>query len=79
MMYLNGKGTDIDLECAEKYLLLSADSNNYKAQYMLGKLYQSDNKKDLQKAEKVLIKGAENAQDKTGLCEWQAVSFTREI
>lgn len=45
MMYLNGKGTDIDLECAEKYLLLSADSNNYKAQYMLGKLYQSDNKK----------------------------------
>ena len=70
MMYLNGKGTDIDLECAEKYLLLSADSNNYKAQYMRGKLYQSDNKKDLQKAEKVLIKGAENAQDKTGLCEY---------
>ncbi len=70
MMYLNSKGTDIDLECAEKYLLLSADSNNYKAQYMLGKLYQSDNKKDLQKAEKVLIKGAENAQDKTGLCEY---------
>lgn len=70
MMYLNGKGTDIDLECAEKYLLLSADSNKYKAQYMLGKLYQSDSKKDLQKAEKVLIKGAENAQDKTGLCEY---------
>lgn len=70
MMYLNGKGTDIDLKCAEKYLLLSADSNNYKAQYMLGKLYQSDSKKDLQKAEKVLIKGAENAQDKTGLCEY---------
>lgn len=70
MMYLNGKGTDIDLECAEKYLLLSADSNNYKAQYMLGKLYQSDNKKDLQKAEKVLIKGAENTQDKAGLCEY---------
>lgn len=70
MMYLNGKGTDIDLECAEKYLLLSADSNNYKAQYMLGKLYQSDSNKDLQKAEKVLIKGAENAQDKTGLCEY---------
>lgn len=70
MMYLNGKGTDIDLECAEKYLLLSADSNNYKAQYMLGKLYQSDSKKGLQKAEKVLIKGAENAQDKTGLCEY---------
>lgn len=70
MMYLNGKGTDIDLECAEKYLLLSADSNNYKAQYMLGKLYQSDNKIDLQKAEKVLINGAENAQDKTGLCEY---------
>lgn len=70
MMYLNGKGTDIDLEYAEKYLLLSADSNIYKAQYMLGKLYQSDNKKDLQKAEKVLIKGAENAQDKTGLCEY---------
>lgn len=70
MMYLNGKGTDIDLEYAEKYLLLSADSNNYKAQYMLGKLYQSDNKKDLQKAEKVLIKGSENAQDKTGLCEY---------
>lgn len=70
MMYLNGKGTDIDLEYAEKYLLLSADSNNYKAQYMLGKLYQSDNKKDLQKAEKILIKGAENAQDKTGLCEY---------
>ena len=69
MMYLNGKGTDIDLEYAEKYLLLSADSNNYKAQYMLGKLYQSDSNKDLQKAEKVLIKGAENAQDKTGLCE----------
>ena len=70
MMYLNGNGTDIDLECAEKYLLLSADSNNYKAQYMLGKLYQSDSKKDLQKAEKMLIKGAENAQDKTGLCEY---------
>lgn len=70
MMYLNGNGTDIDLECAEKYLLLSADSNNYKAQYMLGKLYQSDSKKDLQKAEKNLIKGAENAQDKTGLCEY---------
>lgn len=70
MMYLNGKGTDIDLECAEKYLLLSAGSNNYKAQYMLGKLYQSDSKKDLQKAEKNLIKGAENAQDKTGLCEY---------
>lgn len=70
MMYLNGKGTDIDLECAEKYLLLSADSNNYKAQYMLGKLYQSDSKKDLQKAEKNLIKGAENTQDKTGLCEY---------
>lgn len=70
MMYLNGKGTDIDLECAEKYLLLSADSNNYKAQYMLGKLYQNDSKKDLQKAEKILIKGAENAQDKTGLCEY---------
>lgn len=70
MMYLNGKGTDIDLECAEKYLLLSADSNNYKAQYMLGKLYQSDSKKDLQKAEKILIKGAENTQDKTGLCEY---------
>lgn len=68
--YLNGNGTDIDLECAEKYLLLSADSNNYKAQYMLGKLYQSDSKKDLQKAEKILIKGAENAQDKTGLCEY---------
>lgn len=43
MMYLNGNGTDIDLECAEKYLLLSADSNNYKAQYMLGKLYLSEN------------------------------------
>lgn len=70
MMYLNGNGTDIDLKCAEKYLLLSADSNNYKAQYMLGKLYQSDSKKDLQKAEKILIKGAENAQDKTGLCEY---------
>ena len=70
MMYLNGKGTDIDLECAEKYLLLSADSNNYKAQYMLGKLYQSDNKIDLQKAEKVLLKGSENAQDKAGLCEY---------
>ena len=70
MMYLNGRGTDIDLECAEKYLLLSADSNNYKAQYMLGKLYQSDNKIDLQKAEKVLLKGAENAQDKAGLCEY---------
>lgn len=70
MMYLNGKGTDIDLEYAEKYLLLSADSNNYKAQYMLGKLYQSDNKIDLQKAEKVLLKGAENAQDKAGLCEY---------
>lgn len=70
MMYLNGKGTAIDLERAEKYLLLSADSNNYKAQYMLGKLYQSDSKKDLQKAEKVLIKGSENAQDKTGLCEY---------
>lgn len=70
MMYLNGKGTDIDLEYAEKHLLLSADSNNYKAQYMLGKLYQSDSNKDLQKAEKVLIKGAENAQDKTGLCEY---------
>lgn len=70
MMYLNGKGTDIDLEYAEKYLLLSADSNNYKAQYMLGKLYQSDSKKDLQKAENVLIKGAENEQDKTGLCEY---------
>ena len=70
MMYLNGNGTDIDLECAEKYLLLLADSNNYKAQYMLGKLYQSDSKKDLQKAEKILIKGAENAQDKTGLCEY---------
>lgn len=70
MMYLNGNGTDIDLECAEKYLLISADSNNYKAQYMLGKLYQSDSKKDLQKAEKILIKGAENAQDKTGLCEY---------
>ena len=70
MMYLNGNGTDIDLECAEKYLLLSADSNNYKSQYMLGKLYQSDSKKDLQKAEKILIKGAENAQDKTGLCEY---------
>lgn len=70
MMYLNGKGTDIDLECAEKYLLLSADSNNYKAQYMLGKLYQSDSKKDLQKAEKILIKGAENTQDKAGLCEY---------
>lgn len=70
MMYLNGKGTDIDLECAEKYLLLSADSNNYKAQYMLGKLYQSDSKKNLQKAEKVLIKGAENTQDKAGLCEY---------
>lgn len=70
MMYLNGKGADIDLECAEKYLLLSADSNNYKAQYMLGKLYQSDSKKDLQKAEKILIKGAENTQDKAGLCEY---------
>lgn len=70
MMYLNGKGTDINLECAEKYLLLSADSNNYKAQYMLGKLYQSDSNKDLQKAEKVLIKGAENTQDKAGLCEY---------
>lgn len=70
MMYLNGKGTDIDLECAEKYLLLSADSNNYKAQYMLGKLYQSDSKKDLQKAEKVLINGAENTQDKAELCEY---------
>ena len=70
MMYLNGKGTDIDLEYAEKYLLLSADSNNYKAQYMLGKLYQSDSKKDLQKAEKILIKGAENTQDKAGLCEY---------
>lgn len=70
MMYLNGKGTDIDLECVEKYLLLSADSNNYKAQYMLGKLYQSDSKKDLQKAEKVLINGAENTQDKAGLCEY---------
>lgn len=70
MMYLNGNGTDIDLECAEKYLLLSADSNNYKAQYMLGKLYQSDSKKDLQKAEKVLINGAENTQDKAGLCEY---------
>lgn len=70
MMYLNGKGTDIDLECAEKYLLLSADSNNYKAQYMLGKLYQSDSKNDLQKAEKILIKGAENTQDKAGLCEY---------
>lgn len=70
MMYLTGKGTDIDFESAEKYLQLSADSNNYKAQYMLGKLYQSDSKKDLQKAEKILIKGAENTQDKTGLCEY---------
>lgn len=53
MMYLNGKGTDIDLECAEKYLLLSADSNNYKAQYMLGKLYQSDSKKIFKRLKKI--------------------------
>lgn len=71
MMYLNGKGTDIDLECAEKYLLLSADSNNYKAQYMLGKLYQSDSKKDLQKAEKYLLQAADHKDDTMGIAAYR--------
>lgn len=52
MMYLNGNGTDIDLECAEKYLLLSADSNNYKAQYMLGKLIRATAKKIFKRLKK---------------------------
>lgn len=70
MMYLNGKGTDVDLNKAEEYLLLSARANNYKAQYMLGSLYQKDGKEDFQKAEQYFLKGAQNSQDKMGLCEY---------
>lgn len=37
-MYLKGKGTDVDLAKAEKYLLESADNGNKQAQYQLCKL-----------------------------------------
>lgn len=70
MMYLNGKGTDIDLECAEKYLLLSADSNNYKAQYMLGKLYQEQFNDNTQ-AEKYLLQAADHKDDTMGIAAYR--------
>lgn len=38
-MYFYGKGTEIDYEQAEKYLIKSADVNNLNAQCLLGKLY----------------------------------------
>ena len=56
-MYLKGKGTDVDLAKAEKYLLESADNGNNQAQYQLGKLRLAQDRID--EAEQLFIKSAE--------------------
>ena len=56
-MYLKGKGTDVDLAKAEKYLLESADNGNNQAQYQLGKLRLAQDHID--EAEQLFIKSAE--------------------
>ena len=56
-MYLKGKGTDVDLAKAEKYLLESADNGNNQAQYQLGKLRLAQVRID--EAEQLFIKSAE--------------------
>ena len=56
-MYLKGKGTDVDLAKAEKYLLESADNGNDQAQYQLGKLRLAQDRID--EAEQLFIKSAE--------------------
>ena len=55
-MYLKGKGTDVDLAKAEKYLLESADNGNNQAQYQLGKLRLAQDRID--EAEQLFIKSA---------------------
>ena len=56
-MYLKGKGTDVDLAKAEKYLLESADNGNNQAQYQLGKLRLAQDRID--EAEQLFVKSAE--------------------
>ena len=53
--YLDNEQNDIDLDKAEKYLLLSAEKGNQYAQYRLGKLYLSEEKKNYDNAEKYLL------------------------
>ncbi len=62
-MYLAGKGTEIDLDKAEKYLIKAADAKNLNAQYSLGKLYQTNEKKDMDKAEHFLSLAADQDDD----------------
>ena len=65
-MYLTGKGTAVALDKAEEHLLQAAEKDNMYAQYALGKLYQSDDKKDLDKAEQYLMLAA-SQNDELGL------------
>ncbi len=66
LIYLAGKGTAIDPDKAEKYLTEAADAKNLNAQCALGKLYQSEQKKDLDKAEHYLMLAADQ-DDEHGL------------
>ncbi len=60
IMYFKGKGTDVDLEKAESYLLRAAKDDNEYAQYALGKLYLTEEYQDLSKAEQFLTKAADD-------------------
>lgn len=57
---LGKKHLEDNLNKAERYLLRSAESDNYYAQYELGKLYLRDEKLDIKKASKWLLKAADN-------------------
>ncbi|WP_124098199.1 relaxase MobL [Ruminococcus sp. Marseille-P6503] len=65
-MYLTGKGTAVDLDNSEKHLIEAANTKNPNAQYALGKLYQNEHKKDLDKAEHFLMLAAKQ-NDKLGI------------
>lgn len=57
-MYLNGLGCDKDYDTAERYLLRAAKIGNTRAEYALGKLYMTEDKLNLDKAEEYLLKAA---------------------
>ena len=67
-MYLKGKGTDVDLAKAEKYLLESADNGNKQAQYQLCKLRLAQDRID--EAEQFLKQYLTGSGDELGIGEY---------
>ena len=62
VMYLNGLGTETDVNTAVEWFDKSVQNGNSYAAYQLGRIYYSDNfnLQDLQKAEKYFLIAAEN-------------------